>query len=130
MQEAVRQLEPGVKVGKILIQRDESCPDKTPRLFYKKLPKDIRDCFTILVDPMLATSGSARLALQVLVDSGVDPKNVMFLNLICAPEGLRQLRQDYPDVQVVTGAIDSHLNEKAYIVPGLGDYGDRYYGTE
>jgi len=130
LQEAVRQLEPGVKVGKILIQRDEKCPEKTPKLFYKKLPRDIADCFVMLVDPMLATSGSARMAIQVLVDSGVDPKNIMFLNLICAPEGLKKLNQQFPQVQVVTGAVDSHLNEHSYIVPGLGDYGDRYYGTE
>jgi len=130
LQEAVRQLEPGVKVGKILIQRDEECPNKTPKLFYKKLPKDIADCFVILVDPMLATSGSARMALDVLVSDGVLPKNIMFLNLICAPEGLKKLKEVYPEIHVVTGAIDSHLNEKAYIVPGLGDYGDRYYGTE
>jgi len=130
LQEAVRQLEPGVKVGKILIQRDEDCPNKTPKLFYKKLPKDISECFVILVDPMLATSGSARMALDVLVADQVDPNNIMFLNLICAPEGLKKLQQDYPQVHVVTGAIDSHLNEHAYIVPGLGDYGDRYYGTE
>merc|ERR1712241_552577 len=130
LQEAVRQLEPGVKIGKILIQRDESTVEKTPKLFYKKLPKDIRDCFVILVDPMLATSGSARMALDVLGQDQVPPENIMFLNLICAPEGLKRLKEDYPQIHVVTGAIDSHLNENAYIVPGLGDYGDRYYGTE
>jgi len=130
LQEAVRQLEPGVKVGKILIQRDESTVEKTPKLFYKKLPKDIPDCFTILVDPMLATAGSAKLALEVLVESGCKPKNIMFLNLICAPEGLEALRNNYPEVHVVTGAIDECLNSDRFIVPGLGDYGDRYYGTQ
>jgi len=101
LQEAVRQLEPGVKVGKILIQRNEDCPNKTPKLFYKKLPKDIKDCFVILVDPMLATSGSARMALDVLVQDQVPPENIMFLNLICAPEGLKKLKQDYPQVRMV-----------------------------
>jgi len=127
LQEAVRQLQPGVKVGKILIQRDESTKDKTPILFYKKLPRDIADCFVLLVDPMLATAGSAKMALNVLIESGVSPKNVMFLNLICAPEGLKALTEEYPDVQVVTGAVDECLNKDRFIVPGLGDYGDRYY---
>ena len=118
-----------------MIQRDESTVEKTPKLFYKKLPKDIPDCFTILVDPMLATAGmssllqmrfiilmkryyykitnaltlsfqsirkliigSAKLALEVLVESGCQPKNIMFLNLICAPEGLEALRNNYPEV--------------------------------
>eukprot|EP00093_Oithona_nana_P006740 06740.XXX_128766_130599_1 [CDS] Oithona nana genome sequencing. len=129
LQEAVRQLQPGVKVGKILIQRDESSESKTPVLYYKKLPKDIADCFVILVDPMLATAGSAKMAISVLVDSGVCLENIMFLNLICAPEGLKALTEEYPQVQVVTGAIDDHLDEHRFIVPGLGDYGDRYYGT-
>ena len=69
------------------------------------------------------------MAISVLVDSGVRPENIMFLNLICAPEGLRALTEEYPQVQVVTGAIDECLNEDRFIVPGLGDYGDRYYGT-
>ncbi len=128
--EAVRNLEPDAAVGKILIQRDESTKEKTPSLYYKKLPKDITSRFVILVDPMLATSGSVRMALDVLVKAGVDPKNVMFLNLICAPEGLRALHNDYPEVKVVTGTVDERLNENGFIVPGLGDYGDRYYQTE
>ena len=70
------------------------------------------------------------MAIQVLVESDVRPKNIMFLNLICAPEGLKALTEEYPEVQVVTGAIDQRLNEERFIVPGLGDYGDRYYGTQ
>ncbi len=69
------------------------------------------------------------MAIEVLVESEVLPQNIMFLNLICAPEGLRALIKEYPQVQVVTGAIDDRLNEDRFIVPGLGDYGDRYYGT-
>jgi len=69
------------------------------------------------------------MAISVLVDSGVCLENIMFLNLICAPEGLKALTEEYPQVQVVTGAIDDHLDEHRFIVPGLGDYGDRYYGT-
>lgn len=70
------------------------------------------------------------MALSVLVDSGVNCSNIMFLNLICAPEGLQALNEEYPEVRVVTGAIDQRLNENKFIVPGLGDYGDRYYQTE
>ena len=69
------------------------------------------------------------MAIKVLMESGVSPANIMFLNLICAPEGLKALTEEYPKVQVVTGAIDEYLNEDRFIVPGLGDYGDRYYGT-
>jgi len=130
LQEAVRQIVPGVKVGKILIQRDETSIEKLPKLFYKKFPKDIADCFVMLVDPMMATSGSAKMAIQVLAKANVRPENIMFLNLICAPEGLKALTDEYPQVQVVTGAIDDCLDENRFIVPGLGDYGDRYYGTE
>ena len=69
------------------------------------------------------------MAIKVLIESGVDTKNTMFLNLIFAPEGIDALTSEYPEVQVVTGAIDDYLDEERFIVPGLGDYGDRYYGT-
>lgn len=130
LQEAVRQICPGVGIGKILIQRDESKAEKPPVLYYKKLPKNISNCFCILVDPMLATAGSANRALDVLLEAGVEEKNVMFINLICCPEGLNNLHHAHPLVKVVTCCIDEKLNEQKFIVPGLGDYGDRYYGTE
>ena len=129
LQEAVRQILPGVRIGKILIQRDESTPDKRPVLYYKKLPKDISGCFVILVDPMLATAGSAKRAIAVLLDAGVKEENILFLNLVCCPEGIGNLFAAYPNLSVITGAVDCHLNEEMFIVPGLGDYGDRYYGT-
>ena len=129
LQEAVRQIYPGVRIGKILIQRDESTPDKRPILYYKKLPKDISECFVILVDPMLATAGSAKRAIAVLVDAGIKEENIMFLNLVCCPEGIANLFSAYPNLSVITGAVDTRLNEEMFIVPGLGDYGDRYYGT-
>ena len=129
LQEAVRQICPGVRIGKILIQRDESTPDKRPILYYKKLPKDISECFVILVDPMLATAGSATRAIAVLLEAGVLEQNIMFLNLVCCPEGIKNLFTAYPKVKVVTAAVDKCLNGEKFIVPGLGDYGDRYYGT-
>ncbi|TRY67566.1 hypothetical protein TCAL_02306 [Tigriopus californicus] len=130
LQEAVRQLEPGVAIGKILIQRDEKHKDKIPILYYKKLPKNISECTVMLVDPMLATAGSATMAIRVLVENGVEPKNIMFLNLICAPEGLNTLNEHFPEIKIITGAIDTKLDQNCFIVPGLGDYGDRYYQTE
>jgi len=129
LQEAVRGLKPGLAVGKILIQRDESREDKRAVLYYKKLPKNIPDSFVILVDPMLATAGSAIRAIEVLKDSGVSLENILFLNLICCPEGLSNMAEQYPQIPIITGCVDSHLDENKYIVPGLGDYGDRYYGT-
>eukprot|EP00092_Neocalanus_flemingeri_P011673 GFUD01012578.1.p1 GENE.GFUD01012578.1~~GFUD01012578.1.p1 ORF type:complete len:223 (+),score=59.99 GFUD01012578.1:249-917(+) len=129
LQEAVRYLHPGVSVGKILVQRDESKPDKPAVLYYKKLPKNICDSFVILVDPMLATAGSALRAISVLKDHGVQSDKILFLNLVCCPEGLQAMALNYPEINIITGAVDSHLDENKYIVPGLGDYGDRYYGT-
>ena len=130
LQEAVRQIRPGIGIGKIFIQRDENRDDKRPILYYVKLPKNIADCFVVLVDPMLATAGSAKRAISVLIDNKVKEENIMFINLICCPEGLANLKEAYPNVKVFTCAIDGELNDDKFIVPGLGDYGDRYYGTE
>jgi len=129
LQEAVRTLQPGLAVGKILVQRDETKPDKPAVLYYKKLPPNINQSFVILVDPMLATAGSALRAISVLKDHGVQTENILFLNLVCCPEGLKAMAATYPEISIITGAVDSHLDENKYIVPGLGDYGDRYYGT-
>ena len=127
--EAIRKLEPGIRVGKILIQRDEESEEKNPVLYYEKLPSDIADCFVLLVDPMIATGGSCLCAMDCLVGSGVDPKNVMFCNLWGCMSGVQKLQSKYPDVMTITLTLDGHLNEKKYIVPGIGDFGDRYYGT-
>jgi uracil phosphoribosyltransferase len=104
--EAVRQIIPGCAVGKILIQRDEEDPEKRPKLFYSKLPPNISQMTVILVDPMLATGGSAIMAIEVLHQAGVREESVQFLNVVCAPEGLKALALRYPNVQVVTAAVD------------------------
>ncbi|KAL7565113.1 hypothetical protein ACA910_005120 [Epithemia clementina (nom. ined.)] len=128
--EAVREIEPACRVGKILIQRDESHPEKLPRLFYSKMPPEISSMHVLLCDPMLATGGSAVMALDVLVrDYGVDPSKIIFANLICAPEGLERLGKEYPAVRIVTACVDKGLNEENFIVPGLGDFGDRFFNT-
>lgn len=115
-----------VRIGKILIQRDEETA--LPKLFYEKLPQDISERFVFLLDPMLATGGSAMMAVEVLLSRGVQAKNIFFLNLVAAPEGIAAFQEKYPDVRIITGAIDEKLNDDKYIVPGLGDFGDRYYG--
>jgi uracil phosphoribosyltransferase len=126
--EAVREVEPATKVGKILIQRDEDHPDKIAKLFYSKLPHDVADLYVLLCDPMLATGGSAVKALDVLVDDyGVDPAKIIFANVICVPEGLARLADAYPAVKVVTAWVDEKLNKDKFIIPGLGDWGDRYH---
>jgi len=126
---AVRACEPGISVGKILIQRDESTEDKRPVIYYSKLPKSIGEMDVLLVDPMLATGGSAKMAIKNLVEAGCSPTRIMFLNVVACPEGLQALLEAYPDVRVVTAAVDEKLNADKYICPGLGDYGDRYFGT-
>lgn len=126
--EVVRDIVPEISVGKILIQRDESHPDKIPKLFYSKMPKNKK--YILLCDPMLATGGSANMAIDVLtVKYKIAPRNIIFANVICCPEGLRALSKSYPRVKIVTAMIDSHLNKQKFIVPGLGDYGDRFFGT-
>jgi uracil phosphoribosyltransferase len=128
--EAVRMVEPAVCVGKILIQRDEGTA--LPKKFYSKLPRNIANMHVLLCDPMLATGGSAKMALDVLVQAGVDLEKVVFCNMICAPEGLRALAEDdrYAKVKIVTAFVDECLNEHKFIVPGLGDYGDRFFNTQ
>jgi uracil phosphoribosyltransferase len=128
--EAVRRAAPGVCVGKILIQRDEADALKRPRLLYVKLPRDIASKRAVLlVDPMLATGGSAAMAVGELVRAGVAPERIVFLNVVACPEGLAAMAAAWPSVRVVTAAVDARLNEHKYIVPGLGDFGDRYFGT-
>jgi uracil phosphoribosyltransferase len=127
--EAVREVEPAVKVGKILIQRDESRPDKAAVLMYSKLPPNIRDLHVLLCDPMLATGGSAIKAIEVLCKAGVDPAKIVFATMLCAPEGLDHVTSLYPMIRIVTASVDDSLNEEKYIVPGLGDYGDRFFNT-
>jgi uracil phosphoribosyltransferase len=128
--EAVRHNYPGIAVGKLVVQRDESSPEKTAKLIFSKLPHDITRRSVMLVDPMLATGGSARRALEVLNAAGVRDENILFVCVVAAPEGITSLTELHPNLTVITAAIDERLNEHKYIVPGLGDFGDRYYGTE
>ncbi|QLG74182.1 hypothetical protein HG535_0G00660 [Zygotorulaspora mrakii] len=125
MEQGLRDCCRSVRIGKILIQRDEETAQ--PKLFYEKLPEDIANRYVFLLDPMLATGGSAMMATDVLIKRGVKPERIYFLNLICSKEGIDNYRAQFPDVKIVTGAIDKGLDKNKYLVPGLGDFGDRYY---
>ncbi|EGC34634.1 uracil phosphoribosyltransferase [Dictyostelium purpureum] len=116
-----------IKIGKILIQRDEETA--MPKLLYAKLPNDIAKRHVLLLDPMLATGGTVTQAIEVLLERGVKEENIVFINLVAAPEGIKYFQDRHPKVKIVTGEIDERLNEKKYIMPGIGDFGDLYFGT-
>jgi uracil phosphoribosyltransferase len=126
--ESFRSKLPDIKTAKILIQRDEETAE--PKLFYSKLPAGMDKLKVVLCDPMLATGGSALMAIQVLKEAGVKEEDIFFWNVLSCPEGLKALAEKAPGVKVLTTGMDPQLNSKKYIVPGLGDFGDRYYGTE
>ena len=117
---------PNVKVGHIGLFRDPETLE--PVKYYFKMPPDIEERDVIVVDPMLATGGSASAAIKFLKDDGV--KHVKLMCIIGAPEGVKRMQEDHPDVDIYVAALDDHLNEHGYIVPGLGDAGDRIFGTK
>lgn len=127
MEQGLRDCCRAVRIGKILIQRDEETA--LPKLFYEKLPEDISERYVFLLDPMLATGGSAMLATEVLISRGVKPERIFFLNLLAAPEGIANYHSKFPDIKIITGGIDPKLDDKKRIYPGLGDFGDRYYAV-
>ncbi|MBR6359165.1 MAG: uracil phosphoribosyltransferase [Lachnospiraceae bacterium] len=126
MAEGVLRLTPNAKVGHIGLYRDEETLE--PHEYFCKLPKDIVDREVFVVDPMLATGGSADAAITLLKRRGIE--KIRFLCLIAAPEGVERLQKAHPDVDIYIGALDERLNENGYILPGLGDAGDRIYGTK
>ncbi len=119
-------LVPSAKIGHIGLYRDEETLE--PVEYYCKMPSDIAERDVFVVDPMLATGGSACDAIKLIKARGA--KNIKFMCLIAAPEGIKKLTETHPDVDVYCAALDSHLNEHGYIVPGLGDAGDRIFGTK
>lgn len=124
--EGMLDLVPAARVAHIGIYRDHETLQ--PVEYYFKAPADLSDRLTIVVDPMLATANSSVAAVRKLKERGA--KDIRFVCLLAAPEGIAHFTAEHPDVPVFTAAIDSHLNEKGYIVPGLGDAGDRMYGTK
>ena len=117
---------PAAKVGHIGLYRNEETLE--PVEYYCKLPKDCAEREVFVVDPMLATGGSATAAITMLKEKGA--KKIHFMCIIASPEGIEKMHEVHPDVDVFVGALDDHLNEHGYIVPGLGDAGDRIFGTK
>ncbi|KAJ0667798.1 putative transferase [Helianthus annuus] len=125
MENALRACCKGIKIGKVLIQREGN--DR--QLIYEKLPKDIASRQVLLLDPVLASGDSAMEAISLLLNKGVSESNIIFLNLIAAPEGIHAVCRQYPRLKLVTSEIDAGLNEHSRVIPGMGDFGDRYFGT-
>ena len=126
MVDGMLSLIPAAKVGHIGLYRDPETLE--PVEYYCKLPADCSEREVFVVDPMLATGGSSAAAIQMLKDKGV--KHIHFMCIIAAPEGLKKLQEAHPDIQIYVGHLDRCLNENAYICPGLGDAGDRIFGTK
>jgi uracil phosphoribosyltransferase len=124
--EGMLELVPSARVAHVGLYRDPKT--LTAVEYYFKAPEDVGDRLVIVLDPMLATANSASAAIERLKEAGA--KNLRFVCLLAAPEGIAKLRGEHPDVPIVTAAVDDHLNDHGYIVPGLGDAGDRMYGTK
>ena len=126
MVDGILTLIPSVKVGHIGLYRDPQTLE--PVEYYCKMPSDIAERDVIVLDPMLATGGSASAAITFLKNYGC--KNIKLMNILAAPEGIARIQKDHPDVEIYAAGLDKGLNEKGYIVPGLGDAGDRIFGTK
>lgn len=126
MAEGVLDLIPAAKVGHIGLYRDPET--LKPVIYYRKLPPDTAERDMIVIDPMLATGGTAAEGISIVKQAGC--KSVKLMCLVAAPEGIKKIHEVHPDVRIYTAAVDSHLNENGYIVPGLGDAGDRIFGTK
>ncbi|BDW84787.1 uracil phosphoribosyltransferase [Roseicyclus marinus] len=124
--DGILELIPNARVGFIGLYRDPETLQ--PVQYYFKVPDALEDRLTIVVDPMLATGNSSAAAIDLLKKAGAN--NIRFLCLLAAPEGVARMKEAHPDVPIVTAALDSHLNDHGYIVPGLGDAGDRMFGTK
>jgi uracil phosphoribosyltransferase len=125
MLDSILQLIPNARVGFIGLKREETT--LRAQSYHKSLPENLSRFEVILIDPMLATGGSAVAALDLIAEQGA--KQVRLVNLVAAPEGIRRVRKSYPQLPIFTAAIDRRLNNKGYILPGLGDVGDRLFGT-
>ena len=126
MVDGILSLVPTAKVGHVGMYRDEETLQ--PKEYYCKLPEDIDQRLVLIVDPMLATGGSADAAIEFVKKQGA--KQIKFASIIAAPEGIKMLTEKHPDIQIYCGSIDRQLNENGYILPGVGDAGDRIFGTK
>lgn len=125
MLDGILSLVPSARVGFLGLYRDEKTME--PVTYYDRMPKEVKSGLCIVIDPMLATGGSTAAAIEVLKKEGA--ANIVVVCIVTCPEGLERVEAEHPDVRIYAASVDSHLDEKKYIVPGLGDAGDRLYGT-
>lgn len=125
MLDGILSLVPSARVGFLGLYRDEKTME--PVTYYDRMPKEVKSGLCIVIDPMLATGGSTAAAIDVLKKEGA--ANIVVVCIVTCPEGLKRVESEHPDVRIYAASVDSHLDEKKYIVPGLGDAGDRLYGT-
>lgn len=126
MVEGIHNIIPTAKIGHIGLYRDEAT--LMPHVYYQKFPKGIENSVVLVVDPMLASGGSASKAIDILKEHGA--VDIRYVGLVGCPEGIKKLHEKHPEVTIYLAALDSHLNDVGYIVPGLGDCGDRLFGTK
>ena len=119
---------PDATVGVVGLKRDEKT--SVAHWYYENLPPLTGTEQIIILDPMIATGGTGIEILKKLKEHGVSQDQILFVSIVCAPEGLEAIRSEFPDIAIITVSVDDHLNDKKFIVPGLGDFGDRYFGTE
>jgi uracil phosphoribosyltransferase len=128
MENSIREVTKKIRIAHILIQRDEVTAKP---IFYKSwLPEDIQDRYVLILDPMLATGGSVVATIKTLKEHKVIENKIIFINLVSAPEGIEKVLTAFPDIRIITAEVDRGLDENAFILPGLGDYGDIYFGTD
>lgn len=120
---------PEISVGNVMLQRDESTEEKKPKFYFEKIPKNIQEKRFLVLDPMLATGGSALKTIEIIIEKGAKEENITFVNILGCEEGIQRLTNKFPKMNIVTGKIEPFLLPNKYLAPGLGDYGDRYYGT-
>ncbi len=128
MENVIREVAKKIRIVHILIQRDE---ETAKPVFYKAwFPEEIDGRYVLILDPMLATGGSANATIRTLKEHGIAEDRIIFINLVAAPEGIETVLGAYPGIRLITAEVDKCLNDQAYILPGLGDFGDIYFGTD
>jgi uracil phosphoribosyltransferase len=120
---------PEMAIGKVMIQRDEETKEKLPKFYFDKIPKNIENKRLLVLDPMLATGGSVCKSIEIIISKGAKEENITFINLYSCEEGIKAISSKFPLIKIVTGKVDPVLLPNKYIAPGVGDFGDRYYGT-
>lgn len=128
MENSIRAVAKRIRIGHILIQRNEETAE--PMFFKEWLPEDVNNRYVFILDPMLATGGSVIETIRQLKKRGVAEEKIIFINLVSAPEGIDAVLTAFPGIRIITAEVDEGLNERAYIIPGLGDFGDMYFGTD